>query len=89
MVELRRQIQSDPELALAITTGQGIQAARLRYSALQQPDPLLWITRCGSERHVGDHSDLQWQRGIGRARTPPATAARGRTGSLQAQLHPG
>ncbi|NDC34328.1 MAG: glycosyltransferase [Synechococcaceae bacterium WB9_2_112] len=75
MAELRRQIQSDPELALAITTGRGIQSARLRYSELHLPDPLLWITQAGSELHVGDHPDPQWQRRIGRGWDREAVAA--------------
>ena len=66
LVELRTQLQSDPQLALAVTTGRGIKAARQRYDELQLRKPLLWITQAGSEIHVGERNDLNWQRQIAR-----------------------
>jgi len=66
LVELRDQLHSDPQLALAVTTGRGIGSARLRYSELQLPEPLLWISQAGSEIHVGERNDCNWQRQIAR-----------------------
>lgn len=65
LIELRCQLEADPQLELAVTTGRSIQSARLRYAALHLPAPRLWITQAGSEMVVGDQADLQWQRQIG------------------------
>ena len=64
LAELREQLHSDPQLALAVTTGRGIKSARLRYGELQLPQPLLWITQAGTELHVGERPDMAWQRQI-------------------------
>jgi sucrose-phosphate synthase len=62
--ELRPQLQSDPGLGIAVTTGRGFKAARLRYGELHLSEPVLWITQAGTEIHVGDQPDPQWQRQI-------------------------
>ena len=62
--ELQRHLQADPDLAIAVTTGRGIKSARLRYGELHLREPLLWITQAGTEIHVGDTPDHQWQQQI-------------------------
>ena len=64
--ELRAQLQSDPDLGIAVTTGRAFKAARLRYSALHLREPILWITQAGTEIHIADQPDPQWQRQIAR-----------------------
>ncbi|MEB3234965.1 MAG: HAD family hydrolase [Cyanobacteriota bacterium] len=66
LAELRHQLQGDAQLALGVTTGRGIQSARLRYGELQLPEPRLWITQAGSAIHLGDQPDPQWQQRIAR-----------------------
>jgi len=66
LAELHQQLQADPQLAVAVTTGRGIKSARLRYGDLHLPAPLLWITQAGTEIHVQDRADRQWKEQIGR-----------------------
>ena len=64
--ELRRRLVADSGLALVVSTGRGFKAARLRYRELHLPEPLVWITRAGTEIHrcgTGPHTwvaDAAW-----------------------------
>lgn len=59
--ELRRRLQADPGLALGVSTGRGFKAARLRYRELQLPEPLVWITRAGTELYRRGPNPHSWQ----------------------------
>lgn len=85
LCELQAQLRADPRLALAVTTGRGIKSARLRYSELQLPDPRLWITQAGTEIHLQDLPDLQWQEQI--ARGWDRSAVEAAMGELEPRLH--
>jgi sucrose-phosphate synthase len=64
--ELQSQLQSGSRIQLAVTSGRGIKSARRRYQELHLPEPLLWITQAGTDIHVGELRDHQWQQRIGR-----------------------
>ena len=73
LAELRRRLQGDPELAcgalaLAVVSGRGFKAARLRYAELHLPQPRLWITQAGTDIHYTQGeavwADPGWQRHI-------------------------
>ena len=51
---------------LVILTGRSLAQARQRYSELHLPDPLVWITRAGTEIHYQSTltSDTSWQQRI-------------------------
>ena len=102
LAELRRRLQSDGELAIGVCTGRAFKAARLRYGDLRLPDPVLWITRTGTEIHYGGpldrarpgadpqepdyHSDQHWQAHI--ARRWNRAEVQAAMASLQPRLRP-
>ena len=51
---------------LAIHSGRSLAQARQRYAELKLPDPQVWLTRAGSEIHVGPELDYDdcWQHQI-------------------------
>ncbi|MEB3350928.1 MAG: HAD family hydrolase [Cyanobacteriota bacterium] len=79
LAELRRRLQSDADLAVAVCTGRGFRSARHRFDELQLPPPGLWITGTGTEIHYGSEPPFQgdehWQRHIGRHWDRPAVQA--------------
>ncbi len=58
--ELRRRLLADPGLALVVSTGRAFKAARLRYRELHLPEPLVWITRAGTEIHRRSREPHTW-----------------------------
>jgi len=70
LAELRRRFSTASGLAIGVLTGRSFQAACLRYSELNLPDPCLWITQSGTEIHTvtteGLVMDRHWQSQIGR-----------------------
>ena len=74
LTALRSQLERDGQrYGLGILTGRSLAAARQRYGDLHLPSPLVWISRAGSEIHLGEdlqpdriweqHIDTDWQRG--------------------------
>ena len=54
--DLRHRLNQEgcgTEEALAIHSGRSLAQARQRYAELHLPDPQVWLTRAGSEIHVG------------------------------------
>ncbi len=70
LAELRRRLQGDEQLQVAVCTGRGFRSARHRFGELQLPPPGLWITRTGTEIHYGStppfRLDDHWLSHIGR-----------------------
>ena len=73
LTALRSQLERDGQrYGLGILTGRSLAAARQRYGDLHLPSPLVWISRAGSEIHLGEdlqpdhiwaqHIDTDWQR---------------------------
>ena len=62
---LRAQMSAST-CGLVILTGRSLAQARQRYSELHLPDPLVWITRAGTEIHYQSTltSDTTWQQRI-------------------------
>ncbi|MGB1621168.1 MAG: HAD family hydrolase [Synechococcus sp.] len=69
LADLRHRLTQEgcgTDEGLAIHSGRSLAQARQRYAELQLPDPQVWLTRAGSEIHVGaelDH-DTRWQQQI-------------------------
>ena len=57
---LRRRLLADPGVALVVSTGRSFKAARLRYRELHLPEPLVWITRAGTEIHRRGAAPHTW-----------------------------
>ena len=69
LADLRERLCADgfgDRHGLGILTGRSLQMARQRYQELHLPEPQVWISRAGSEIHVGSdlQPDLHWQRRI-------------------------
>ena len=67
--DLRHRLNQEgcgTEEALAIHSGRSLAQARQRYAELHLPDPQVWLTRAGSEIHVGAELeyDTLWQQQI-------------------------
>jgi sucrose-phosphate synthase len=65
---LRLRLVQESGSGLALLSGRGFKAARLRSVELHLPDPEVWILRAGSEIRYGTDgvSDRLWQRSIAR-----------------------
>ena len=64
---LRSQLERDGQrYGLGILTGRSLAAAQQRYGDLHLPSPLVWISRAGSEIHLGEDLQLDqtWERQI-------------------------
>ncbi len=69
LADLRERLCGDgfgDRHGLGILTGRSLQMARQRYLELHLPEPQVWISRAGSEIHVGSElqPDRQWQQRI-------------------------
>ena len=67
LAALRQQLERDGDrYGLGIVTGRSLDTARQRYGELHLPQPLVWISRAGSEIHHGAalEPDLAWQQRI-------------------------
>ena len=84
--ELRLRLEADPQLAIGVSSGRCFKSARLRFAELHLPQPVLWITRTGTEIHIAAEGDTttaepdyrpdpHWERHIGRHWDRPAVVA--------------
>ena len=67
LTALRSQLERDGQrYGLGILTGRSLAAAQQRYGDLHLPSPLVWISRAGSEIHLGEDLQLDqtWERQI-------------------------
>ncbi|MFN5195489.1 MAG: HAD family hydrolase [Cyanobacteriota bacterium] len=89
LAELRRRVQADDQLEVAVCTGRGFRSARHRFGELHLPPPGLWITRTGTEIHYGAsppfEADDHWLSHIGRHWNRAAVEAA--IADLGARLH--